>query len=77
MWGLHREGTEKDGEFRMTNKERLQAVENRLDGILEIVPDNAIYEDHESRAILNYLQARRILKEIIEKEGENRWPCQS
>ena len=77
MWGLHREGTEKDGEFRMTNKERLQAVENRLDGILEIVPDNAIYEDHESRAILNYLQAQRILKEIIEKEGENRWPGQS
>ena len=54
----------------MTNKERLQAVENRLDGILEIVPDNAIYEDHESRAILNYLQAQRILKEIIEKEGD-------
>lgn len=73
MWGLYREGIEKDGELYMTNKERLQAVENRLDGILEIVPDNAIYEDHESRAILNYLQARRILKEIIEKEGENRW----
>lgn len=70
MFRLHREGVEKDGELHMTNKERLQAVENRLDGILEIVPDNAIYEDHESRAILNYLQAQRILREIIEKEGE-------
>ena len=54
----------------MTNTERLQAIEIRLDGILSVVPDNVIYEDHESRAVLNYLQAQRILREIIEKEGE-------
>ena len=70
MFRLHREGIEKDGELHMTNKERLQAIEIRLDGILSMIADNPIYEDHESRAVLNYLQAQRILKEIIEKEGD-------
>ena len=70
MWGLYREGIKKDGELHMTNKERLQAIEIRLDGILSMIADNPIYEDHESRAVLNYLQAQRILKEIIEKEGD-------
>ena len=52
----------------MTNRERLEAVEVRLDGILSLVPDNPIYEDHESRAIYNYLLSIKTLKEIIGKE---------
>lgn len=53
----------------MTKEERIQAVEDRIDMILEQVPDNPIYEDHSSRGLLNYLQALKILKEMKEKEG--------
>ena len=52
----------------MKSYERAQAIEDRLDSLLEQVPDNPIYQDHDSRAILNYLQALRILKEMREKE---------
>lgn len=56
----------------MTKEERIQAVEDRIDAILEQVPDNPIYEDHESRAVLNYLQCLKILKEIGNgKENKN------
>lgn len=52
----------------MTNGERLEAIKGRLDAILERVPDNPIYEDHEARAVLNYVQALRILSAREEKE---------
>lgn len=51
----------------MTNKERLQALHDRVDSILEAVPDNPIYEQNESRSVLNYLQCIRILEETIER----------
>ena len=54
----------------MTNKERLQVLKDRLDGILEGAPDNPIYEEHESRSVLNYLQSIRILEEMMQKKGE-------
>ena len=53
----------------MTDEERLEAIKNRLDSILERVPDNPIYEDHESRSILNYLQSIKILNDRKEKEN--------
>ena len=52
----------------MTKEERIQAVEDRIDMILEQVPDNPIYEDHSSRGLLNYLQALRILKDMRKEE---------
>lgn len=53
----------------MTKDERIQAVEDRIDTILEQATDNPIYEDHTSRSLLNYLQALRILKEMKEERG--------
>ena len=47
----------------MTNEQRLQALYDRLDRILESVPDNPVYEEHEARSIQAYLQSIRILKE--------------
>ena len=52
----------------MTTSERLRAIENRLDLILERVPDNPIYEDHEARAIESYNRAINAIKE--RKEGD-------
>lgn len=52
----------------MTNGERLEAIEGRLDAILERVPDNPIYEEHESRAVYYYLQSIKILVNKDEKE---------
>lgn len=53
----------------MTNGERLEAIEGRLDAILERVPDNPIYEEHEARSVASYLQCIKLLNEIIKKEG--------
>ena len=47
----------------MTNKERIAAIQNRIDLLLERVPDNPIYDEKDSRSLLNYLQAVRILEE--------------
>ena len=52
----------------MTNEERIQAVEDRIDTILEQATDNPIYEDHASRSLLNYLQALRILNDMRKEE---------
>ena len=54
----------------MTDQERLKAITDRLDMILERVPDNPIYEDHEARAVLNYIQSLRILRTREEKDDE-------
>ena len=54
----------------MNTYERIRALEYRLDSILEMVPDNAIYQDHDSRAILNIIQALKILKQEEEREKE-------
>lgn len=51
----------------MTNKERIAAIHDRIDSLLERVPDNPIYDEKDSRSLLNYLQALRILEEIQEK----------
>lgn len=53
----------------MTNEERLKALEDRLDRILESTPDNPIYEEHESRSALNYIQSIKILKETRKEES--------
>ena len=53
----------------MTKEERIQAVEDRIDAILEQTTDNPIYEDHTSRSLLNYLQALKILIEMKEERG--------
>lgn len=46
----------------MTNKERITAIRNRIDLLLERVPDNPIYDEKDSRSLLNYLQAIKILE---------------
>lgn len=51
----------------MTDKERIVAIQYRIDDILERKVDNPIYEEKDSRSLLNYLQAVRILEEILEK----------
>jgi hypothetical protein len=53
----------------MTNTERIIAVYDRIDGILEKVPDNPIYDEKDSRSLVNYLQALRMLQEL-ERNGE-------
>ena len=53
----------------MTNEQRIQALQDRLDRILESVPDNPIYEEHESRSVLNYIQSIKILKETRKEES--------
>jgi hypothetical protein len=52
----------------MTNKERITAIQNRIDLLLERVPDNPIYDEKDSRSLLNYLQALRALEEIQGKK---------
>ena len=52
----------------MTKDERIRAVEDRIDTILEQTTDNPIYEDHTSRSLLNYLQALRILNDMRKEE---------
>lgn len=47
----------------MTDKERIAAIHDRIDLLLERVPDNPIYDEKDSRSLLNYLQALRILEE--------------
>ena len=47
----------------MTNNERIAAIHDRIDLLLERVPDNPIYDEKDSRSLLNYLQALRILEE--------------
>jgi len=51
----------------MTNSERITAIYGRMDDILERSADNPIYDEKDSRSLLNYLQAVRILEEIREK----------
>ena len=55
----------------MTNEERLLAIYDRLDAILIGPPDNAIYEEKESRSINSYLQSIKLLEEMIRREGEH------
>lgn len=52
----------------MTNKERIAAIQNRIDLLLERVPDNPIYDEKDSRSLLNYLQALRTLEEMQSKK---------
>ena len=56
----------------MSNEERKQVIEQRLDALLSVIPDNPIYEDHDSRAIYNYILSIKVLQEMEEKE-ENGW----
>jgi len=51
----------------MTNSERITAIYGRMDDILGRSADNPIYDEKDSRSLLNYLQAVRILEEIREK----------
>jgi len=55
-------------EVGMTNEERLQAIYDRMDMILEAVPDNPVYEEHEARSVASYLQCIKLLDEMIRKE---------
>lgn len=52
----------------MTNKERIAAIQNRIDTILQREADNPIYDEKDSRSLLNYLQALRTLEEIQSKK---------
>ena len=54
----------------MTNEERLNALEDRLDRILESTPDNPIYEEHEARSAYYYVQSIRNLKEDLTKSKQ-------
>lgn len=51
----------------MANHERISAIYERIDTILQREADNPIYDEKDSRSLLNYLQALRILEEIQEK----------
>lgn len=53
----------------MTDLERLQAITDRLDAILERQADNPVYEEHEARSINSYLQSIKLLKEVIWEGG--------
>lgn len=46
----------------MTDSERISAINDRIDMLLERVPDNPIYDEKDSRSLLNYLQAIKILE---------------
>lgn len=52
----------------MTDSERISAINDRIDMLLERVPDNPIYDEKDSRSLLNYLQALRTLEEIQSKK---------
>ena len=52
----------------MTNEQMIQALQDRIEKILEFYPDNPVYESNESRSVLNYIQSIRILKEIMKEE---------
>jgi hypothetical protein len=54
----------------MTNEERRKAIYDRMDRILEAVPDNPVYEEHEARSVASYLQCIKLLNEM-NKEGRN------
>lgn len=47
---------------------RLERLIELLDIALGTVPDSPIYEQYNSRNIVNYLSAIKITKEIISKE---------
>lgn len=47
----------------MTDSERISAINDRIDMLLERVPDNPIYDEKDSRSLLNYLQCLRMLEE--------------
>ena len=60
----------------MTNEERKKAIYDRMDRILESVPDNPVYEEHEARSVASYLQCIKLLDEqvfFINKEGVTKW----
>lgn len=52
----------------MTNQDRIQALYDRIDGILERVADNPIYDEKDARSVLSYAQTIKILKDIEGKE---------
>jgi len=52
----------------MSSEEYIEALQNRVERILENVPDNPIYEEHESRSIYYYLQSIKVIKEMNRKE---------
>jgi len=52
----------------MTNKERIAAIQNRIDLLLERVADNPIYDEKDARSVLSYAQTIKILKDIEGKE---------
>lgn len=53
----------------MTNEERRKAIYDRMDRILEAVPDNPVYEEHEARSVASYLQCIKLLKEMESKHS--------
>ena len=50
---------------------RLERLEELLDDALATIPDSPIYEQYNSRNIVNYLSAIKIVKEIKSKEEMN------
>ncbi len=55
----------------MNNEERLHALYDRVDIILERVPDNPIYEQNDARALASYFQAIKTLLDINERSYTN------
>ena len=53
----------------MTSNEYYQHVlgslEERLDKCIATTSDNPIYEEHDSRAIYNYIMSIKVLKEML------------
>lgn len=48
---------------------RLERLLDLLDTALGTVPDSPIYEQYNSRNVVNYVTAIKIIKEIMSKEG--------
>ncbi len=55
----------------MTNQDRIQALYDRIDGILERVADNPIYDEKDARSVLSYAQTIKLLTELERKEEEH------
>lgn len=49
---------------------RLERLLDLLDTALGTVPDSPIYEQYNSRNIVNYMTAIKIMKEIMSKEEQ-------
>lgn len=57
----------------MNNEERLRALYDRVDMILERVPDNPIYDQNDARSLASYFQAIKTLLDIERSETNGRY----